>query len=367
MAQEKTSSLRLAEVTITNFRTFGEATTIPLGVGVQRAEPVVVFQGENGAGKSAALAAIDLFFRMAVACLAAGASGSSDAELTARWDLIATVGHRDLLLRRRDRPAGAEGPTEIAARFADAELGVLRVRAEEDGDSLRVKLWQSAQGKNFFEPDRATCEKLLPRVEAPYGPGSRPLAALTARRRALWLPEEAALAALPAGLAVQLFRLRTSLDPAERRRWRAFVELLTRFGVFAGKEISIERMDAGAPQILIEDPGRSVVPLAELGAGEQHVVALASTMLLGRGALLAVEKPELCLDAAHQRVAQELLEAYALGGLVDQVFLESNSPCFGRGLVVRFTRPAGESTVVERVEAPKNGAQTPRREAAARL
>lgn len=367
MAQEKTTSLRLAEVTLAHFRTYGSRVVIPLTRPDGGAAPLVVWQGDNGAGKSSAVAALEFFFRATIACLAAGASGSSDAEVHARWDLITSVGHRDLLLRRRDRPPAPAGATEVQVRFADDELGVLRIVVDDEGDGARVKLTQSARGQNFFEPDRAVCEKLLLRIENPYGTGSRPLAALTARRRALWLPEEAPAGALAAGLSVQLFRLRTSLDPSERRRWRAFVEVLSRFEAFAGKDISIERLEAIVPQILVEDPGRVVSPLPELGAGEQQLVALAAALLLGRGAILAVEKPEAHLDARHQRTAQEIFEAYAAGGLVDQVILESNSPCFARGLVTRFARARGSTTTVERVEPQGNGALTARREAPARL
>jgi hypothetical protein len=364
MAQGKIPSLRLAELHITGFRSLLGRTTIPLGRGDGAGEPLVVFQGENGVGKSSIFAALELFFRAAIACLAAGASGSSDAELTARWDLITSVGHRDLLLRRRDRPSGHEGPMQIEGRFADAALGVLRVSVVEEGSGARVKLEHSARGQNFFEPDRALCAGLLASLEHPCGEGSRPLAAMNARRRALWLPEEASAGPLPAGLLVQLFRLRTSLDPADRRRWRAFTETLGRLGAFAGKEISVERTDTGAPQLFVEDPGRSVVPLPELGAGEQHLIALAAAVLLGRGSILAVEKPELCLDARHQRAIGDLLESQAREGQVGQVLLESNAPGFARGLLVRLGRGAGGGVTAERAEPASAPAPAPRREAA---
>lgn len=351
MAQDRTATLRVSELAISHFRTFGSRTVMSFA---PRGEPeaMVILQGDNGAGKSSALAGLELFFRAAIACLAAGASGSSDAEVSVRWDLITSVGHRDLVLRRRDRPAGVSEPTEIAVLFADPSLGAMTVRATPQGEGAVVKLTHGAPGRAQVEPDRAACEALLARMENPYGAGSRPLALLTARRRAMWLPEETASGSLPQGLATQLFRLRTSLEPTERRRWRAFVEVLGRYEAFGGKDVSVERLEGPTPQILVEDPGRAVVALGELGAGEQQLVTLTAALMLGRGAVLGIEKPESCLDARHQRTAQQILEAYAQGGLVDQVLLESNSPCFTRGLVLRFTRPPGGTTAVERVEAP---------------
>ncbi|MCU0657177.1 MAG: ATP-binding protein [Polyangiaceae bacterium] len=362
MAEGNKAPWRLSELNITGYRSFGQRVTIPLGresVG----EPWVVFQGENGVGKSSVLSALELFFRGVIVCLAAGASGSSDAELTARWDLIASVGHRDLLVRRRDRPAGFEGATVLEGRFGDPALGVLRVSVEPRGEEAHVKLLHSARGQQFFEPDRSACEALLRRIEAPLGEGSRPLAAMTARRRAVWLPEDTSNGVVPAGLLVQLFRLRTSLDPSERRRWRSFVEALKRFDTFAAREVSVERLDAGPPQLLVEEFGRLVVPLAELGAGEQQVVALVAALVLGRGAVLAIEKPELCLDTRHQRALVELLESHVRGETGGQILIESNAPGFARGLQVRFLRaPAGDVTI-ERVD----GAPAARREAVARV
>lgn len=364
MVQGKTPSLRLSEFHITGFRAFVARTTIPLSRADGNGEPVVVFQGENSSGKSSVFGALELFFRAIIVCLAAGASGSSDAEVSARWDIIASVGHRDLLLRRRDRPAGHQGATVLEGRFSDAGMGVLRVSIEEDNDGARVKLEHSGKGQNFFEPDRKLCEQLLASIETPHGEGSRPLASMNARRRALWLPEEPSAGQLPAGLLTQLFRLRTSLDPADRRRWREFVETLRRFESFAGKDISVERLDTIAPQVLVEDPGRVVVSLNELGAGEQQCVALAATLLLGRGSILAIEKPDLCLDSKHQRAASELLERQVQQNQADQIIIESNSPGFARGLLVRFSRGQGGAIVVERAEAPQPAT---RRESVARV
>jgi hypothetical protein len=348
MAQGKTPPFRLVSFALAGFRSFTTPTLLPLARG-EVGEGVVVLQGENSAGKSSALGALDLFFRAALACLAAGASGSSDAELTARWDTLASVGHRDLLVRRRDRPEGYGGPTVLEARFVGKLSGALRVTVAEDGSGARVKLEHSERGQNFFEPDRATCAALLAALEHPCGPESRPLALMNARRRALWLPEDGGVGVIPPGLLVQLFRLRTSLDPQERRRWRAFTEALGRFGVFAGKEISVERLDTGGPQLLVETPGRSVVPLGELGAGEQHLAALTAALLLGRGAILAIEKPELSLDTRHQRALIELLEEHGQQG---QVLLESNAPGIARGVQVRFVRGASGEITAELADAP---------------
>jgi hypothetical protein len=252
-------------------------------------------------------------------------------------------------VRRRDRPEGQDGPTVLEARLTGGLSGTLRVTVVEEGGGVRVKLEHSERGQNFFEPDKTTCAMLLAALEHPCGPESRPLALMNARRRALWLPEDGGVGVMPPGLLVQLFRLRTSLDPQDRHRWRAFTGMLGRFGVFAGKEISVERLDNGGPQLLVETPGRSVVPLGELGAGEQHLAALVAALLLGRGAILAIEKPELGLDTRHQRTLVDLLEEHSQQG---QVLLESNAPGMARGLQVRFGRGAGGEISAELAEAP---------------
>lgn len=366
MAVKPTTMLRMREVAITHFRTFTRRTVIPLGEG--RFEPVVVMQGDNGAGKSAAIAALDFFFKAAIACLAAGASGGSDAETRVRWDLLTSVGHRDLLVRRRDRPVGVEGPTEIEVQFTDADVGSLRVRVEPGPDDVLVKI-ERDRGKGYDEPVQEECVELLPLIETPLGPGSRPLAVLTARRRALWLPDEPPSLPLHSGLTAQLFRLRTSLDPSDRRRWRSFVEALARFDAFAGKEVSVERLDAGGLHVVIEEPNRVVLPLAEVSAGEQQLVALVAALHLCRASVLVVEKPEIGLDARHQRAAQELLEAQARAGQVGQVILESNMGPFARGFLLRLSRQAGASTTVERgaevAAAPRASAAIPVRAGAA--
>ncbi len=352
MTQAKAPMLRLAEVTITRFRCFGERTVLPLARPGGAAEPLVVLQGDNGTGKSSALAALELFFRGALACLAAGSTGSA-AIVPARWDQLVSVAGRDVTVRRSDRPSGTSGPTEIEVRFADPSLGTLRLVIEARGEEAALKLLRSpsdaAPGAPLVGVTEAVCGPLLRALEQPHGEGSRALALMTARRRARWLPGDEVTGLLPAGLAAQLFRQRTALDPVERKRWRTFVEVVGRFEAMAGKELSVERLDASGPRLYVEEPGRSVVALADLGSGEQQVVAMVAGLLLGRGALLAIEKPEACLDARHQRAVQELLEAHALNGPTDQVFVESNSPCFARGLVLRVTRPVGGTTAIEQL------------------
>jgi hypothetical protein len=377
-------SLRLTELSIAGFRTFGQPTVMPLvqpgelvadtGTG-SSGSSVVVLQGEGGAGKSNAFAALDFFFKATIAVLAAGTSTGFEGALPVTWDLLTAVGHHDVLVRQRDRHPGPDAPIEIAARFVDGRG--LRLRVVPAGTTARLSLeWVgerqsgragergSERGPERAERGRLTareCAELLAQLEAPYGPGSRPVALLSARRRAAWLPDEPQSSLLPSGMATQLYWLRSSLSPSDRQRWRMFCDLLGRFEAFAGRDVSVDRLDAGAPQVTIEDRGRVVLPLSELASSEQHVVVICAALLLCRAPLLCIEKPELGLDGRTQRLLFEVLDGFARAGFVDQLLLESNSPAFATPCTLRLSRPSrgeGAATRVERAPAEATGGQS---------
>jgi predicted ATPase len=338
-------SLRIEEITITNFRTFRGRTVIPFRGGAPDADALATFHGPNGSGKSNALAALDLFFAAAINFI--------DLTRTAnlQWDQAVTShsSRRPILVRYRDRPAEAEGPTEIEVHFADPRLGALRAVFTASGDSVSVEIHVHKQDQ-WVRPDARTSTltpDLITSLRAPFDPTSRTFVIVDARRRASWLSSEPD--DRTAALVEELFNLRTSLLPAIRERWRAFVRVLKRFPMFQGKEISVDRLQANEPPVLLfEERGRSVLKLSELSSGEQQIVILTAAILIANAAIVAIEEPELSLDLENTQLLKKLLEEQIKAGLVDQIILESHVPAFDGASVIRFQRGPDGATLVSR-------------------
>jgi hypothetical protein len=345
--------LRIEQLTIRNFRTFRERTVIPFRGGAPAADSIATFHGDNGSGKSNALAALDLFFAVVPYFLIMGAS------LGERWDTpFGFLGpeQRKLVVSYRDRPAGAEGPTEITAVFEDERLGSLAIRFTPSGDRVTSELLTGELGEPIEKVTPELRSQLLNGIQTPFGPGSRPLAILDARRRASWLSHE------PHGhnraaLVEELFNLRTSLRIDLRERWRAFVRMLERFPVFQGKEISVDRIAANAsPELLFEERGRAVLKLDELSSGEQQIVLLCAAILVANAAVVAIEEPELSLDLKNTQLLKDILQSQIEAGLADQIILESHVPSFDGPSVIRFQRDPAGATLVSRELVASEGA-----------
>lgn len=352
-AVEGRLSLRIKELAITNFRTFRERTVIPFGSPGVGGDGIVTFHGDNGSGKSNAIAALDLFFNVALSCLS---SHDNNGEVIGRWD-VPLMGIQEFTIHYRDRPTGTDGPTEIEVTFGDARLGTLRVCLTPSGNRVRLQLQNIAIAESTGTEAAVTSlsrgslrDQLKTWMETPDGPGSYPLAVLSARRRAQWMAKEPQLSLLHPSVAEELFSLRTALRPELRERWRVFTKVLERFATFQGKDISIERIEPGAsPVIILEDRGRSVLPFGELSSGEQQIIVLIATSLLSNCRILIIEEPEISLDQRNQHLLRSILQAIADTGAADQVILESHVPSFDGPSVVRFRRDEGGATAVERV------------------
>lgn len=291
------------------------------------ADAIATFHGDNGSGKSSALAALDLFFGIV------RFHGRYGGEIVGRDMPVSD--RPSLFIPHRDRPLESEEPTTIDVRFEDARAGASRVQLTFSGDRMQVSVSPLAgtQGVNPIQD------------WTPFGPGSRPLAIVNARRGASWLEEK--FSGYGAALIEDLFDHRTSLRVDLRERWRAFVGVLQRFPMFANKEISVDRIEAnGPPELRFEERGRNVLRLDELSSGEQQMVLLSAAVMVANAAIVAVEEPELSLDFKNQRLLRDLLEAQIDAGLVDQIILESHVPSFDGPDVIRFHRePGGASTV----------------------
>lgn len=342
---EQRPSLRIEQMAITNFRTFRERTVIPFGDPGSGGDPIVTFHGDNGSGKSNAIAALELFFEAAPTCLM---FGGEPQELVGVWDRqINSPSGGSLtapLIRHRDRPAGSVDPTVIEASFADTRLGALAVQITPSGEQFRLSFLQFPSDRPRLDRDR-----LITWLDTPFGPKSRPLAVLDARRRAHWLGDQDRSIIFPSPLAEELFAVRTSLRADQRERWRHFVRILNDFASFRSKDISIERLPGfKSPQVVIEERGQSVLAFPELSSGEQQILLLCAASLLANAGILVIEEPEISLDVKNQRLLQDILQATVDSRLVDQIILESHVPSFDGPSVVRFRRDERGASISER-------------------
>ncbi len=355
-------SLRIAEFAVTNFRTFRERTVIPLSIGDQ-ADPLVVFHGDNGAGKSNALAALDLFFRAITHWMGwrAGTKQDSTSGLRCAWDEV--HGPQRFVPKRRDWPPGNTAPMLIEVQFADKKsLGRYCVELTPSGSEVFLSARILAEdAKGLYVDFGPTASKTLKNfLETPHGPQSRPLFSLDEHRRGSWRDGDSykpeAVETLSPLLAEQLLKLRLSLEPIDRQRWKAFGALLSRFPTLQGKEVSVDRVERDSvPELFFEDPGRQILRLTELSSGEQQLVTLCAAILTSRASIVAIAEPEMSLSETNQRMLRSILEEQVQSGLIDQLILESHVYTFDGPEVVRFKRVEGVTRVAREPIVP--GAQ----------
>lgn len=344
MANTPPKTLRLRSFAITNYRTFHERTEIDF------TGDVTVFHGETGSGKSTALAALDVFMRVMGGFLA----GVLDGTLVLPWAEQAIVWLRfGDLLTERDRPI-QDAPTVFEGSFEYAPETTWRAHFAPMGDRVGASVgWNRSQRPSRSDPE---ADDLVRRF-FPFGGGSRPLAVLDARRRPRWLSPGASGSLLAPELASELYALRISKIAADRERWRSFAETVAGFPTLAGATISIEA--GNPPELIVEHRGRVVLGLSELSSGEQELVALTAGLLLARAAIVAVEEPEMGLDAKTQGLWRNVCEKQLRAGFVHQFIFESHTVTFDGQQVVRFRRDGSAGpTHVEKVAAHADDALT---------
>ncbi len=344
-----TPSLRIEEMGVQGFRTFKERVVVPFRAGRRPAEAISVVHGASNSGKSNLLAAILAFFRGVDLCLGSP-SGTLDVP------------------READGPSGPitwrdrfriDGPTELDVRFSDTRLVPLRLTVTPQGEGLRYALTFLPPGDMPAPGHVLPADKLRPLnddlrawlgawIREPFGPGSRPVAHLSARDTG-----GAFEMGLPRGpyplpsLGEELYRRRTSLDPAERDVWHRFLVAARGLPQFENKEIGVERIDGRPAEIVIEDRGRTVLRFAELSASEQQALTLGAFSFLARAALLVIEYPETHLDDPMKTSLLTLLQRRVDSGRIDQVFLETHETRFDGPTTLRvFRREGGWSDVV---------------------
>lgn len=366
---DKRPSLRIAEIAITRFRTFHERTVIPLHTR-NHADVLAVFHGDNGAGKSNALEALDLFFRALTYWMRwrAGTLLSTDPSLRCEWD--APHPPDGFTPRRRDWPTGSWESMNIEVRFDQEPLGAYRVQLTPSGSDLFLSVGFLVLPKrtlsevtedDYSSLSPSASKSLRNLLETPHGPRSRPLFILDEHRRGSWRADDAyqqeALETLSPLLAEKLLSLRLSLEPLERERWRFFGSLLSKFPTLQGKEISIDRVSRDSiPELFFEERGRQILKLTELSSGEQQIVTLCAALITSRASIVAIAEPEMSLSATNQRMLKNILEQQVREGLIDQVILESHVQVFDGPEVVRFRRENGTSRVIREVRKPETEA-----------
>ena len=339
-------SLRIAELSIENYRTFQERTVIPLSDGAGATDAIPTFHGDNASGKSNAIAALDFLLRTAGHLLVTPAPRGisrrpateevlEDAQRGCLWHGEAT--RAGIVISRRDRPSDARRLMEVAARFEDARLGTL---------TLNVMPVGGVEMKLFWTPEGA---RALLEFGTPVGSNRRPMAILNASRRASWFDDKAPGDAIQPALAEALLAARLSREPGQRTRWRDFLAALAAVPAFVGKDISIDRPQKdGLPELTFEERGKNVLGLEELSSGERQLVVLFAGVLLAEAAIVAVEEPELSLDAKSQHLFRDFLARLVELGRIDQAIVESHVAAFDGPHVIRFHRAPGGATRVSR-------------------
>ncbi|MDI3284439.1 AAA family ATPase [Polyangium sp. 15x6] len=356
MNPRATPSLRISRLVVQNFRTFHGPTEIPLASAGGVADEVAVFHGGNGSGKSNALAALELFFRLAGLWMRQRANARGD-YFTLDWERL--TDDAGVIASPRDWPPSTREFMHIRVHFALG--GTAMVSIAHAGNEVLIGMdgvWgQSVDGNQFYAGELQPQEQerlgtIRAKVETPLGPGSRPLFRLDARRREHRTGQtkprsDAPASPLSAELATRLLDLATSLEPLDTERWRAFTQLISRFKTLAGREVNVLRLPDGSADLRFEIRGKQILRVSELSSGEQQVVALCAAVLTSRAAIVAIEEPEISLDPSYQELLGDMLREQVRSGLVDQIILESHVPIFDGPEVVRFSRsPEGVTSVV---------------------
>jgi hypothetical protein len=327
-------SLRLASFTVENFRAITERVELVLGDEPGKVDPIAVFHGRNGAGKSTALLALALGFEL----LRRGFGRNEDSHKLRNAfgaaETAARLGRRGITAR--DQPQDTAHPLRIGLEFQEPVLGRLTIEIAVVGVELFMTV-RDIHRRPLVDPNAYQAW-----FSQPYGPTSRPFDALDSRRYASWVTPSATGSLIQPDLAERLFHLRISREPRQRESWRYFTEVLQRFEPFQGKLISIDRIQKdAAPELTFEDRGELILGLDDLSNGEQQIVALIAGVLLSDAAILAIEEPELNLDAENQALLRDILAETVTRGFKDQIFLESHVATFDGPGVIRFDRPDG--------------------------
>jgi hypothetical protein len=245
------------------------------------------------------------------------------------------MGRVEPVLGERDRPSAFE-PTILAATFAHDLSCWLTLNIEvTGGNRAAAKIEWVRVPMEQAHPDLAN--RLFP-----FGASSRPLAVLDARRRPRWLSARATGSRLAPSLASELYALNTSKIAQDRERWRSFARVLSSFPTLRGATITIEA--GNPPELVVEHAGRVVLGIDELSSGEHQLAALTAGVLLAKAPIVAIEEPEMGLDAATQELWKDMCREQLREGFVHQLIIESHAVTFDSDTVVRFRRDADGST-----------------------
>jgi ABC-type cobalamin/Fe3+-siderophores transport system ATPase subunit len=377
--------IRLRSFAIQNFRTFRERTVIDLTGADGNPDAVVTFHGDNGSGKSNALAALSFFFHGLKFLLD---SGATKFDFSSNWDKISYF----ILPSDIPREPGEDGYVEVEFEGTSIQKARIAIASSEKvprlsllvegGDVLAKKCREHVEvislmrDLDVLDYDLDIIKKNRDRFFVPFSwmevllrndfsskDFDRAFGSINARRQVLWLSGQTSSSILPPEIAEGLFALRTSLVPEERQAWRSYTEQLRRIPTLQRFETHIELdRKTSKPRLVFEDAGLSVLTLEQLSSGEQQLVVLLAVALLARANLLAIEEPEISLDTKNQALLRELLGGLVKSKAIGQVILESHAPSFDGPQVIRFSRDESGASRASREDALQSPSELTRRD-----
>ncbi len=355
---------RIRRFTIENFRTFREPTTLDLST----PGGLLTLHGDNGSGKSNAIAAMELFFLAASGLFISEQRQPKETVVAwgVPWGASIAFGTWQLAIEKSDFEQHNGAAIQLTCAMDDQEIPPLTIEisARTNGISIYPVIWWSAaaakansepgkeeENPEFSDPyaQRLEAERLRVQLSLAQAAWTKILgnpvaetqlfAVLDARRRPHWLEEDTIARALHLSLARNLYTLRTSRSPEDRSRWRELTSQIQKIPSLRGREMHVELpLSGGTPQLVFEEVGQSVLGLQQLSSGEQQLITILTSAFLARASILVIEEPEISLDMKNQKILDELLRDMVSKGQLDQVIIESHSPAFDGTHVLRFSR-----------------------------
>lgn len=320
----------LKSFSVTGYRSFANPVTLD-DIG-----PVVVLFGNNNAGKSNLLRAIDLFSRLL---------GSPLVRL-----LDSTPRNSDAFYQEYEQDAwmfnlaGAsviELHGVVVRDQADTESTSFGFRIERQGDAIVTQLtdWGGCGPDSPLACAKQAASDLA--SEHPLWPSEK----ITERWQAMLSQWEQMIVALGPGMTIHRLAGQGSLDRELRNRFMGLARTMD----LARRKRSAWAIDrfgqvaVGLPEGRlepIENPPNypndfgwlsvaGVLPLNQLGSGALAIFSVLATLALGEQPLVALEEPESHLNAQVQSsLAHSLATAMDADAVVSQLFIVTHSPNF---------------------------------------
>lgn len=154
-------------------------------------------------------------------------------------------------------------------------------------------------------------------------------------------------------LLLSLYDAKESSDIEEVRRWERFVETMRAFEDILGPGAFVTTYDRRAGRAnLFYQTAHARLPLHLLGSGVQQIIALIGHLLMTNATLVAIEEPEINLRySLQQRLREILTQLVGAAGGPTQLFLTSHSPAFESSTHFYLMTPTAHGPTIERRDA----------------